>query len=467
MPTLAIVIPFYGRYELTRRVFRHYQALSRQCPGIRIQLLAMGSEGEASRNLAGSEAVDYFETANEPLDAKFESGIQLTRRFQPDAVTLVGSDDMISAEYFNRAMRLIVSGEADVTGLLDCFLVDLPTGETFYWPGYAHDSVGHYRDGPRSREGESLGAGRMASRSILERIDWSPYRAWERVPGGPFNDNETFLDNLRECGARIVDWRMADAGCRYWNVKTEDNFNPVQNFRASCPNQLTEAPAEGREFQSHWAGLAVCEFRQREALLPMTFDDWRDAYDSMTYEEHSRYFDAIYEQFPQQSHCTRHEAHAFFQEQPNGCRVLELGGWDGSMARILLDEFPGIVHWTNVEICRAACIAGGMEAPRYSAHTPDGWLWEQDRLPHADVLFASHSFEHLRAEQIDRLLARLLGIRAAYIEAPLAESADNFDWTGDLSTHLLEIGWRQLEERFLQHGYHVTHRAQNVRWFSR
>lgn len=204
---------------------------------------------------------------------------------------------------------------------------------------------------------------------------------------------------------------------------------------------------------------------QEDVGLPMTFDEWRDRYNELSYTEQLTFYDAVYEKFPTQQVCRKEETARFFASIPEGASVLEIGGGIGDVAREILDSFP-IKYWYNLEISQRA-IDDGLNRPQYQAQVPEDFVWNLDDLPICEVLVASHVFEHIRADQIEQLLQRLTSIRHAYVEAPIPESSEAVDWTGRWSTHILEIGWAQLETLFHRLGFQVAHRAPNVRWFKR
>jgi hypothetical protein len=250
MSRLVIIIPFFKRHSLTKVVFRHYRLLQRDWQHGQIELLAVGSEGDVSRHLAESEGLDYIECANRPLDAKYECGFLCAQEYHPDAVALVGSNDIISGEYFANAMTAFAEQGVDSTGLLDCYLVDLPTRRMSYWPGYSKNSIGYHRDGTRSRQGESIAAGRTFSRNILEKMHWRPFLADQRISEDLLNDDETNIDCLNNHAATILNWRMADVDCHYWNIKSEFDLNPFSAFELAYGADLKDV---GDQTQAFWA----------------------------------------------------------------------------------------------------------------------------------------------------------------------------------------------------------------------
>lgn len=205
---------------------------------------------------------------------------------------------------------------------------------------------------------------------------------------------------------------------------------------------------------------------QHELGLPLTFDQWRAEYDSLSHSERMAFFDAVYDVFPEQCYCNLTEARKFFATLSRPSRILEIGGWDGRIAGSLLNEFPQISHWYNYELSQKA-VAAGLRAAAYSALVPAVPAWELTEFPPCNVFFASRAIEHLRAAELARLVARLDTIEVVYLEARLPLSATQHSWDGRWNAHVLEIGWRQVEDLFLKFGFRVCHAAPDVRCFAR
>lgn len=213
-PKLCLVIPIWQRPALTNHLLTYYHALF--VPGIDLEIVVVGSEGDVSRRIA--RGLNYLEVENEPLDAKYDAGIEFCRRFDPDAVCLVGSDDFITEPYFSWGMEQLHT-KYDMVGLLDFYLVDIPTSRVFYWGGY-HGS----------RAGETIAAGRMYSRRLLDRLDWKPYLGPEGHVGCQ-RDDERALAHVLDVKGAIRAINMAHIGCQYWAVKTGNEFNPTTSFQ--------------------------------------------------------------------------------------------------------------------------------------------------------------------------------------------------------------------------------------------
>ena len=145
MRKLCMVIPVWGREWLTNHLLNYYyQFNDSQTEYI---IVVVGSEGIKSKKLA--RGIEYLETDNNPLDKKYDKGFQYCRQFNPDAVTLIGSDDFITQNYFEWSLDEIEHG-ADYAGLLDFYLTDIKSNQIHYWKGYGGE-----------RGGDTVGAGRV------------------------------------------------------------------------------------------------------------------------------------------------------------------------------------------------------------------------------------------------------------------------------------------------------------------
>lgn len=97
------------------------------------------------------DGVEYVDFPNSPLGAKWNHGMQHLRGC--DAVMCVGSDDFVSHEYVEAAMR---SG-SEMVRTEDVIFHDMGTGRT-----------------ARTKM-RRMGAGRVLFRSLLDDLDWKPW----------------------------------------------------------------------------------------------------------------------------------------------------------------------------------------------------------------------------------------------------------------------------------------------------
>jgi len=174
--------------------------------GVNLDLLAVGSEGEASRSVVQRHGFRYLEHFNQPLGSKWNAGLAACRGLDADAVVIVGSDDILNRQYFETAER--VMGAVDYFGLLDLWFWDLPTGRFGHWGGFAN-----------SRRGEPIGLGRCLSRDLLDRLGW---RLWEPRRKEALDRNATAT--IARAKPRSAAIRCTDHGISAIDIKTPANM---------------------------------------------------------------------------------------------------------------------------------------------------------------------------------------------------------------------------------------------------
>lgn len=165
---IVIYTCVWQRPKLTEVVLSHYSHLKNQLSGkIKLELLAVGSEGETSQQLCESCGFDYLEFPNLPLSAKWEYGLNRCADYDPDAVIIVGSDDIISQgliEFYDRKLREgLVFG-----GLKDVYFFDTISQEMILWKGYQKLDI--------RRFGETIGMARCFARPLLDKLKFSVWK---------------------------------------------------------------------------------------------------------------------------------------------------------------------------------------------------------------------------------------------------------------------------------------------------
>jgi len=212
---LVVLTCVWKRPELAGIVLRSYQRLQKMvAPEIELSLLAVGSEGIRSRALTEGCGFDYVEFPNEPLSHKWNRGAQAAKEYDPDAVVIVGSDDVISYDlilWYARQLRL----GHHFFGLLDLYFFDLDSLRMGYWAGYQGALDG-------DRRGEPIGCGRCFSRALLEHTVWD---LWPRSsPRNTSLDSLTF-NFLQENGFAIKARTMKEIGAYAVDIKSATNIN--------------------------------------------------------------------------------------------------------------------------------------------------------------------------------------------------------------------------------------------------
>ena len=164
-PRLGVLTCLWGRPALTEVVLGHYARLcSAVVDALELEVWAVGSEGHASRDLAVRHGAVYLEHGNQPLGAKWNAGLRALGERGPDAVLIVGSDDLVCERLVRHYGELLRRG-ARYIALLDAWFLDVVEARAAYWPGYGW-----------SRAREPIGMARCVHAAWLDQVGWE---LWE------------------------------------------------------------------------------------------------------------------------------------------------------------------------------------------------------------------------------------------------------------------------------------------------
>ena len=173
----------------------------------------------------------------------------------------------------------------------------------------------------------------------------------------------------------------------------------------------------------------------------LDWDAWRANYQSMTYADQVAYHSAIYAQYPEQRHYDASLVRLAINDT-DPTTVIELGGWDGELAEQMLNERDSIQSWVNIEICAEASTAGRGRHPRYGAPELMCHYWHAGPWT-CDLFVASHVIEHLTVSDLEQTIASTKA-KFIYLDAPLEEHPTS--WAGFTGTHILQTGWRGVDQ---------------------
>lgn len=187
------------------------------------------------------------------------------------------------------------------------------------------------------------------------------------------------------------------------------------------------------------------------------WDAYRAAYPRMTYPEVVAFHERVWADYPDQEYCSRDLLVRFFLGVPEGSGVVELGGWRGEMASMILAMRPDLWDWCNLEICADAVVRPVTDDPRYRPVHPRRWPWELPPERH-EVAVLAHVIEHISELQFRQLVPWLVAseVRHVYVEAPLHDARRS--WRHSTSAHVLELGWNVILPFFAEYGFHVRER---------
>jgi cyclopropane fatty-acyl-phospholipid synthase-like methyltransferase len=182
----------------------------------------------------------------------------------------------------------------------------------------------------------------------------------------------------------------------------------------------------------------------------MTFNEWRDKYSKMSYDEQVQYHNLIEQQYPDQAHYTYDNVKQVLSE---GIKVLEFGCWKADLAARAISEY-NIKEWKGVEICTTAIEKTKCTANSFKYIVPKKFDWFNTKVkPKADVIIATHFIEHLSNEHFEQLAEYCAGVPLIYFESPLSNEGES--WDGYIGTHKLNYGWDKVNEIMKSKGYFI------------
>jgi hypothetical protein len=177
------------------------------------------------------------------------------------------------------------------------------------------------------------------------------------------------------------------------------------------------------------------------------WDDWRARHASLTFADQQAFYQRVAEIYPHQQSFDAalcHDAFDFIAGED--LDVLELGGWDGALAGLMLGR-SDVSRWTNCDLIEVPQVC---RHEGYVLHVLQDYLWYMPER-RADVFVACHTIEHLSVAELSKLFD---WVRAAYVylEAPIG--AVGKDWRGYPGSHILDIGWIEVRAMLEKRGYH-------------
>ena len=168
---ILILTCLWQRYEVADFFLKYFSEMRGLVKDeIDLQLLAIGSEGEVTRNLVEGYGFNYEEHENKPLSQKWEYAIRKSKEYDFDAVVILGSDDIIGSDVLRHYIEQLKKGYL-FYGFYDAFVYDVRFQGLLYFGGY-----GDVASKMPERLGESVGLGRMISRELLEALDFSIWK---------------------------------------------------------------------------------------------------------------------------------------------------------------------------------------------------------------------------------------------------------------------------------------------------
>lgn len=160
-PRIVAVMPVSGREELfPLTIKRLYQQ-----EGVDMKVVVMGDTSDEAMLARKSGASCYGWWNEETLGQKWQDGVLLAKEYDPDAIMIVGSGNWFTNGWVKTLFPYL--GDYDMVGSEAMYVYQIRQNDQImiHWNGYHNNA----------RKGDMLGAGRLISRRMLDKVDWQIY----------------------------------------------------------------------------------------------------------------------------------------------------------------------------------------------------------------------------------------------------------------------------------------------------
>ncbi|MFL2945241.1 MAG: hypothetical protein ACJZ33_04440, partial [Candidatus Poseidoniales archaeon] len=186
--TLVMLTCVWKRPRLTKIVMNYYSKLKEEIKDtVNLEFVAVGSEGKKSRSICEDAGFHYYEYENQPMSEKWQHGLEMTKKYNPDAVIIMGSDDIITKEIIDFYIGKINLGYL-LIGIKDFYIYESTLKKLAHWRGYGKLNDAHRMD-------ETIGLGRCLARPLLDKIKfdvWGGLKLKRNLDGAMTNRLKEF-----------------------------------------------------------------------------------------------------------------------------------------------------------------------------------------------------------------------------------------------------------------------------------
>jgi hypothetical protein len=161
---IVVLTCIWKRPKITKIFLEQFKKLQEFKPKeFQLELIVVGSETGLDKALLQGFNAHYIHHRNLPLGKKWNAGVEYCKKLEFDYLLALGSDDIISQSSLPIYKRYTDEG-FDYLGWKDFYLIDTIRKKMKYWEGYQNRRIG-----------ESVGAGRMFSKNLLEKLKYKPW----------------------------------------------------------------------------------------------------------------------------------------------------------------------------------------------------------------------------------------------------------------------------------------------------
>lgn len=160
-PRIVAVMPVSGREELfPLTIKRLYQQ-----EGVEMRVVVMADTPDERKIASESGASTVGWSAWDTLGEKWQFGVEIASQYDPDAIMIVGSGNWFTNGWAKTLFPYL--DDYDMVGSEAMYVYQIRQNDQImiHWNGYHTNS----------RKGDMLGAGRLISRRMLDKVDWQIY----------------------------------------------------------------------------------------------------------------------------------------------------------------------------------------------------------------------------------------------------------------------------------------------------
>lgn len=214
---LAVISAMWGRDELAALMLDNLSLRKRELEKrMRLSVVVAHSEGMRTQRLIESRGAIAAPIANKPLGRKWQTAMNRARTLNPDAVIVLGSDNIVNVQLLRCWAAQFELGR-DYVGLRDALQFNPHRGTLIHWPGY----VAPKKQGKPDRSGEPIGSSRAFSRRLLDVMDG---QIWDQNANRGLDFSTTLrLNEIRH--DRLI-LRQTDGDMRHLGIKVSGAMSP-------------------------------------------------------------------------------------------------------------------------------------------------------------------------------------------------------------------------------------------------
>jgi hypothetical protein len=208
--------------------------------------------------------------------------------------------------------------------------------------------------------------------------------------------------------------------------------------------------------------------------LPRNFEEYRQQYSSLSFNDLKMLNLTWYHIFPEQLHfrqeffCNAVRTASEELKKPL-LDIVEIGGYQGELAQAVSCSV-GCKSWLNIEIIQHNPMQGLPQTYREHVLTLPLWV-ERVPLQKYDLLIASETLEHFNDEEVMYLMNYVAEARVKYLAFQIPINEEGQDWKGWTASHVLTMGRKEFRQ-LLNSNYilidsfdGVTADNSNLAWF--